>query len=382
MISFASLKDLHRRSWRLIGGLVVVAGLATACGGAHDSDSASSDSAALAAVDSSATETTESAGTGRAQALAVSWVWCAPEGGRCSYSGSREIRYGTATQNVVRVVNGGATCSNATFGDPAPGVSKQCWYSSDIVTSGSTTTTATTTSTSSSTSWTACAWEGSTCSFSGTRTVRYGTTSANVSRTATSAIACSNAVFGDPAPGQRKQCWYSGTGTTTTTTTPTTTTPVTTGGSFSRTQVYPLRDQWVSGQPGQYTNLRLRFYGVPLSANAKVFVHLHNSSGARVAATGHHLRWIATASWRGYVQYDHPAYIPTNVAPGQYRIVIGLYYYQSPWTVLMSQVSPNGVSPLGTGYAVGTINVTTRTLNPVADQTSGPFVAINATAWY
>lgn len=58
-------------------------------------------------------------------------------------------------------------------------------------------------------SWTACATEGSICSFTGTRQVRYGTALKFVTKTFTASVKCSNAVFGDPAPGYVKSCSYS-----------------------------------------------------------------------------------------------------------------------------------------------------------------------------
>jgi hypothetical protein len=56
------------------------------------------------------------------------------------------------------------------------------------------------------TTWVKCAVEGGTCIFSGTKTVRYGTGSKWTSKTATGSIACTNAVFGDPAYGYVKEC--------------------------------------------------------------------------------------------------------------------------------------------------------------------------------
>ena len=73
--------------------------------------------------------------------------------------------------------------------------------------------------TTTTTSWTTCATERQTCSFTGTRSVRYGTTTNYVTRSFTGGVACSNAVFGDPAYGQTKTCWISQ-ATTATTTTP------------------------------------------------------------------------------------------------------------------------------------------------------------------
>jgi hypothetical protein len=56
--------------------------------------------------------------------------------------------------------------------------------------------------------WTACANEGSTCSFSGTHQVRYGAEGLYVTKTFTGKVACTNAVFGDPMHGVAKSCSY------------------------------------------------------------------------------------------------------------------------------------------------------------------------------
>lgn len=89
--------------------------------------------------------------------------------------------------------------------------------------------------TSTSQAWAECAKEYGICTFSGTRSVKYGTTTSAVVKTFANGVGCNNANFGDPAPGAEKACWSEdtaaasttttlATATTTTTTTPTTTT--------------------------------------------------------------------------------------------------------------------------------------------------------------
>lgn len=56
--------------------------------------------------------------------------------------------------------------------------------------------------------WTFCVNEGSTCSFSGTKTVRYGSGVTFFTKSVTNSIACTNAKFGDPTPGVPKHCDY------------------------------------------------------------------------------------------------------------------------------------------------------------------------------
>lgn len=57
--------------------------------------------------------------------------------------------------------------------------------------------------------WVDCGVEGDYCSFTGTRTVRYGLApSTYTTKTITNGTACSNDVFGDPAYGYQKRCAY------------------------------------------------------------------------------------------------------------------------------------------------------------------------------
>ncbi len=82
--------------------------------------------------------------------------------------------------------------------------------------------------------WTLCAVENGTCTFSGTRRVLYGVSTSyqNTIGTHTGSVSCSNGVFGDPAETFGKYCWYENVTTTSAPTpTPTTvqpTSPVTT----------------------------------------------------------------------------------------------------------------------------------------------------------
>jgi len=56
--------------------------------------------------------------------------------------------------------------------------------------------------------WTKCAGEGQHCSFSGTKTVKYGHGTDWSTKTKTNGVQCTNGVFGDPKPGQVKDCYY------------------------------------------------------------------------------------------------------------------------------------------------------------------------------
>jgi hypothetical protein len=124
------------------------------------------------------------------------WTTCAQENQLCSFSGTRNVRYGangTWTVRQTTASGGGVQCSNSVFGDPVPGVVKSCQLESAPT----------------STAWTFCANEFSLCAFTGTRRVRYGADSRWVTRDVTASnggVSCTNRVFGDPAPNVVKRC--------------------------------------------------------------------------------------------------------------------------------------------------------------------------------
>ena len=123
------------------------------------------------------------------------WTFCAWEGGECAFSGAQEVRYGSNGSYFYRTLSGGTACTNDVFGDPVFGTLKQCAYRPSTG-SGS----------SGSTDWTFCAVEGSPCTFTGTREVRYGANGSYFFKTLSDGTPCTNSVFGDPAFGTLKQC--------------------------------------------------------------------------------------------------------------------------------------------------------------------------------
>jgi hypothetical protein len=56
------------------------------------------------------------------------WSFCANEGARCEFTGTKQVRYGAPGSFLLpREFTNGLACDNATFGvDPAPGVVKRC----------------------------------------------------------------------------------------------------------------------------------------------------------------------------------------------------------------------------------------------------------------
>ncbi len=54
------------------------------------------------------------------------WARCANEGGRCAFSGTRQVRYGAGGAYAYGTFADGVDCNNWTFGDPAEGTPKTC----------------------------------------------------------------------------------------------------------------------------------------------------------------------------------------------------------------------------------------------------------------
>ncbi len=120
------------------------------------------------------------------------WTFCAVEDGTCSFSGTQSVRYGANGKFNTGVFTSTVTCNNTVFGDPAPGVRKQCETNPTLPASN----------------WTFCAIENDICSFSGTKTVRYGANGVYATQTLSNGTACTNSVFGDPISGVLKQCEF------------------------------------------------------------------------------------------------------------------------------------------------------------------------------
>ena len=71
-----------------------------------------------------------------------------------------------------------------------------------------------------SVNWIECATEGGTCTFGGTRQVRYGVSGSYAYKSGSGYIACNNGTFGDPAYGVAKTCAYAESSTTASSPTP------------------------------------------------------------------------------------------------------------------------------------------------------------------
>lgn len=128
------------------------------------------------------------------------WVLCANEGDTCRVPAPTRVRYGAEGRYVERQASQSVACHNGTFGDPAPGMPKQCEYrrAGGAGTPGVV---------DARLPWAACAREGERCRFTGGAMLRYGAPGGYVYLEAVGGVACGNEAFGsDPAPGQAKRC--------------------------------------------------------------------------------------------------------------------------------------------------------------------------------
>ena len=120
------------------------------------------------------------------------FTFCATEGDVCVFKGKVEVRYGANGSFVFKTLNNSTACTNKVFGDPAPDTPKECAIR--------------TPPTPPPTEWTFCAPEGGVCAFTGKMEVRYGANGSFVVKTLNNGTACTNKVFGDPAPDVAKSC--------------------------------------------------------------------------------------------------------------------------------------------------------------------------------
>jgi hypothetical protein len=114
------------------------------------------------------------------------WQFRVDENGTCTFTGTQRVRFGKRGHYEYTIATGSTPCDTATFTDPLPNVPKSCQISAEL--------------------YTACATEGQTCTFVGTKEVRYGANGQWLTRTATGSTPCNAAVFGDPLPNVVKRC--------------------------------------------------------------------------------------------------------------------------------------------------------------------------------
>jgi hypothetical protein len=126
------------------------------------------------------------------------YTFCSGESGTCSFSGTASIAYGANGQFNFRGATGSIGCDNGTFTDPAPNVSKSCYYLPLTSAGGPA-------------GFTRCAGENGICSFSGPARVAFGANGQYSYRAAVGSMRCDTATLGDPVVGTVKSCYYQST---------------------------------------------------------------------------------------------------------------------------------------------------------------------------
>ncbi|MDR7219853.1 hypothetical protein [Aminobacter aminovorans] len=134
-------------------------------------------------------------------------IRCASEGGTCRLPYPAEVVYGAQGRTTSRFIDAPAVrCSNRSFGDPAPGLRKECYIvergrrGRDYGDDGGY-------GEPRRKRWAACANENEYCDFYGRKRVRYGTMNQFEEGVFRDGVDCDNETFGDPAPGVRKRCY-------------------------------------------------------------------------------------------------------------------------------------------------------------------------------
>ncbi|WP_273034957.1 hypothetical protein [Massilia timonae] len=84
----------------------------------------------IGAYESAAPTATPSIPAPSVPAAPVTWRVCAPEGGTCSFTGTREVRFGAPGYYNTKVITAKTPCNSTVFGNPKTGVYKSCSYSS------------------------------------------------------------------------------------------------------------------------------------------------------------------------------------------------------------------------------------------------------------
>ncbi len=79
-----------------------------------------------------------------------------------------------------------------------------------------------------------------------------------------------------------------------------------------------------SCRPGYGTRISYVWDAEPLGANCSVFVHFVNAQGQMVFQADHGPP-VPTMSWSGRVDYARTAAVPTDLPPGRYDVVVGLW---------------------------------------------------------
>ena len=121
--------------------IVGIAFVLTACGGGSSdpSDTALLRADAAQPASIQAARSNKVTSQAPAQNPAATWTLCGAEwptasvGAVCTFSGIHQVRYGANNTYAYKTAAESIACNNDSFGDPIPGVPKQCEYASEVL---------------------------------------------------------------------------------------------------------------------------------------------------------------------------------------------------------------------------------------------------------
>ncbi|MBA3597186.1 MAG: fibronectin type III domain-containing protein [Methylibium sp.] len=94
----------------------------SACGGSNGGDAKATTARGDGDRPAEASLATEDS----SDATAAAWSFCSSEQGMCTFSGTRQVRYGNGGLYKYATYNDGVRCASSVFGDPVPGKVKAC----------------------------------------------------------------------------------------------------------------------------------------------------------------------------------------------------------------------------------------------------------------
>ena len=122
----------------------------------------------------------------------------------------------------------------------------------------------------------------------------------------------------------------------------------------------------MSALAGSKFNVTYHWQASPMATNYTVLVHFDDASG-NIQFQDDHSPPVGTSSWSGAVSYTRAVTVPSTLAAGTYKVVVGLYYYNAATAtyVEMPLTAGEGVTQTNTGsyeFQTGTLTVTTSTM--------------------
>ena len=120
-------------------------------------------------------------------------------------------------------------------------------------------------------------------------------------------------------------------------------------------------------RPGFDTHITYRWDAQPMGRDYTIYVHFLAPDG-RMASQNDHVPPTGTSIWSGHMEYTNHVLIPTDMADGEYRIIVGLYDRRASsrnWDHPPLKAGP-GVTPENPGgtdqtsFQVGTLKVDSK----------------------